>query len=105
MPVSHCSLPSTTPLPQTSLQSTSVLKLQPDGQQPSLEKEQVVIALCAHCAVQVLALPTSRSVVQALPSLQLASVGQLDGGSQVSPTSTTPFPQRGVQSASLLALQ
>src|SRR5262249_31343952 len=105
MPVSQRSEPSTTPLPHTGLQSMSVLKLQPEGQQPSLVKLQRVIALCAHWAVQVCALPTRRSVVHALPSLHCARVGHDDGGSQVSPASTTPFPQRGWQSLSLFALQ
>jgi hypothetical protein len=41
-------------------------------------------------------------MVQALPSLQ--EVGQDDGKSQVSPFSTTPLPQVGEQSESLLAL-
>ena len=40
--------------------------------------------------------------MQALPSLQ--EVGQEDFGSQVSPFSTTPLPQFGEQSESLLAL-
>jgi hypothetical protein len=46
-------------------------------------------------------LPTSESVVQALPSSQL--VGQFP--SQVSPGSSTPLPQLAPQSLSLLALQ
>jgi hypothetical protein len=41
-------------------------------------------------------------MVQALPSSQEA--GQEDGGSQVSPASTAPFPQVGEQSESVLAL-
>jgi hypothetical protein len=41
-------------------------------------------------------------MVQALLSLQ--EVGQEDFGSQVSPFSTTPLPQVGEQSESLLAL-
>jgi hypothetical protein len=40
--------------------------------------------------------------MQALPSLQ--EVGQEDFGSQVSPFSTTPLPQVGEQSESVLAL-
>jgi hypothetical protein len=40
--------------------------------------------------------------VQTLPSLQ--EVGQLEAGSQVSPGSTTPLPQVGEQSESVLAL-
>src|SRR5262249_21256791 len=105
IPVSQCSPASTTPLPHTATQSASLLAVQPCGQQPSLVKEQRVTGTCAHCAVQVCALPTKLSVVHASPSLQLAAVGQDDGGSQVSPVSTTPLPQRGRQSASVLALQ
>jgi hypothetical protein len=41
-------------------------------------------------------------MMQALPSLQ--EVGQDDAGSQVSPGSTTPLPQDGEQSESLLAV-
>jgi hypothetical protein len=41
-------------------------------------------------------------MVQALPSLQ--EVGQEDFGSQVSPFSTTPLPQVGEQSESVLAV-
>ena len=41
-------------------------------------------------------------MVQALPSVQ--EVGQEDAGSQVSPGSTTPLPQVGEQSVSVLAL-
>ena len=47
-------------------------------------------------------LPVIPSVVQALPSLQ--EVGQEDGGSQVSPFSTTPLPQVDEQSESVFAL-
>ena len=41
-------------------------------------------------------------MMQALASLQ--EVGQDDAGSQVSPGSTTPLPQLGEQSVSVLAL-
>ena len=41
-------------------------------------------------------------MMQALPSLQ--EVGQEDAGSQVSPASTTPLPQVGEQSESVLAV-
>ena len=43
------------------------------------------------------------SVVQSSPSSH--DVGQLAGGSQVSPLSTTPFPQTGAQSPSFVELQ
>jgi len=60
-----------------------------------------VIAEWPHASVQAAAEPAVVSVVQALPSLQLA--GQLP--SQVSPVSTAPFPHRTPQSLSLLLLQ
>ena len=41
--------------------------------------------------------------IQALPSLQLA--GHDEGGSQVSPDSTTPLPQLGEQSESFTEVQ
>ena len=56
-----------------------------------------------QATLQLAALPVRVSVVQALPSLQL--VGQLLGGSQVSPGSTTPLSQVAEQSSSSLALQ
>ena len=49
--------------------------------------------------MQAATLPLSTSAVQASPSLQL--FGQFAGGSQVSPDSTTPFPQLGEQSVSV----
>ena len=48
-------------------------------------------------------LPVIQSVVQTSASAQLT--GQLPGGSQVSPGSTTLLPQLELQSLSLLALQ
>jgi hypothetical protein len=42
-------------------------------------------------ALQLWALPVAVSTVQASPSSQ--ALGQLDGGSQVSPPSIRPFPQ------------
>src|SRR5205823_3100328 len=79
-------------------QSLSVAAVQPEGQHPS-PLTHVVMTAWTHAAVQVLALPVSVSVVQALPSVQL--VGQLPtiAESQVSPDSTTPSPHRptGVQ--------
>ena len=52
--------------------------------------------------------PVSVSVVQALPSSQLVGQAPVPDKiplSQVSPDSTTPLPQTGVQSVSLVALQ
>ena len=56
-----------------------------------------------HTASQLAALPFNVSAVQTLPSSQ--AVGQLAGGSQVSPGSVTEFPQTGAQSPSLVVLQ
>jgi hypothetical protein len=83
------------------VQSASVAPVQPAGQQPSLVIEQVETGLVVHSAVQAKALPISVSVVQALPSLQLA--GQLP--SHFSPASTTLLPQTGWQSTSLVVVQ
>ena len=109
MPVSHSSPGSTMPLPQIGWQSTSVLALQPDGQQPSLVNEQVA-ATCVQWVWQ--PVPVTLSTVQALPSLQsVLDDGQCPGRpapmavSQNSPLSTTPLPQTGEQSTSLFALQ
>src|SRR5438105_2225096 len=99
MAVSQDSPGSQAPLPQTGAQSTSVLALQPEGQHPSELKLHCVMSLCTQDEVQVLGFPITKSLVQAMPSLQLAfDCGQLAGGSQVSPSSTTPLPQLGWQS-------
>jgi hypothetical protein len=92
---------STAPLPHFGEQSESVLALHPAGQQPSPET-QVLIVVWLQATLQLALLPVIRSMVQALLSLQ--EVGQEDFGSQVSPFSTTPLPQVGEQSESLLAL-
>jgi len=99
---SHDSPGSITPLPQVGLQFGSLFELQPAGQQASLGP-QAVIGSCWQRAVQLAALPCMLSRVQALPSSQL--VGHDEGGSQVSPISTTPFPQVALQLGSLVALQ
>jgi hypothetical protein len=97
---SHVSPGSTTALPQTAGQSLSLLRLQPDGQQPS-PPVQAVMLECPHVRLHAPALPDVVSVVQLLPSLQLA--GQLP--SQVSPVSTAPLPHVTAHSLSLLLLQ
>jgi hypothetical protein len=72
----------------------------PAGQQPS-PLAHVVMGVCPHCRWQ--AAPVSTSVVQATMSLQAAALaGQLP--SHASMPSTTPLPQLGEQSASLVAL-
>jgi hypothetical protein len=98
---SHVSPVSTTPFPQLGEQSLSLLALHPGAQQPSPDLHSVM-GEKLHAAEQLAALPVSESMVQALSSLQL--VGHVEGRSQVSPVSTTPFPQLGEQSLSLLAL-
>jgi hypothetical protein len=95
---------STMRLPQLALHSLSVLALQPGAQQLSPETH-CVMDWCVHVAVQLARLPDRLSMVQALPSLQEAAVGQVDTGSQVSPGSTTLLPQLALQSLSLTALQ
>jgi len=74
--------------------------VQPRAQHPSPPVHCVIVAL-EHWAEQLVALPVSESIVQALPSLQLA--GQLP--SHTSPASTCPLPQLAEQSVSLLRLQ
>ena len=86
---SQVSPSSTTPLSQVGEQSRSVLALHPAGQQRS-PATQVVMAVWLQTTLQVALLPVIWSTVQESPSSQL---GQVDGGSQVSPASTTPLPQ------------
>jgi hypothetical protein len=99
---SQVSLASTVPLPQLAEQSLSLALLHPDGQQPS-PGAQRVMGWWEQAILQVLALPVSKSMVQAMPSLQ--EVGQEAGGSQVSPGSRVPLPQWGEQSSSVALLQ
>jgi hypothetical protein len=98
---SHVSPASIAPLPQAGEQSESVLALHPAGQQPS-SGSQVTMLVWLQATLQLSILPVIWSMVQALPSVQL--VGQDAAGSQVSPLSTTPLPQAGEQSESVLAL-
>jgi hypothetical protein len=81
---------SSEPLPQLAEQSTSVVWLQPAGQQPSPEL-QMTMVLNVHATLQVAVFPVCWFVVQALPSSH--AVGHVLGGSQVSPELTTPLPQ------------
>lgn len=86
-------------------QSLSVAALQPVGQQKSdLEPEQVVIGTCRQAASQWAGSPVSCSFVQGSPSSGQV-VGQVVGGSQVSPAPIRPSPQTGWQSESVAALQ
>jgi len=105
----HVSPDSQTPFPQLTEQSLSVTELQPEGQQPSPLKQDVIV-VCAHDAEQVPAL-LQESSVQVFPSLQFefdehAGVRQFPAQQsfseehpqspgheeQVSPLSQTPFP-------------
>ena len=99
---SHSSPISTTPFPQAGVQLLSLLALQLVGQQPSPDTQVVWVPSSTQAAVHADAMPTSFLRMQ--PD-QGQVVGQLVGGSQLSPDSTTPLPQLGVQSLSLLALQ
>jgi hypothetical protein len=85
---------SSKPFPQLAEQSPSVLLPQAGGQQPS-PVLQAMMTVCLQLAVQAAAVPLSASWVQASPSLQ--DVGQLEGGSQLSPLSMTPLPHQGTE--------
>ncbi len=90
------------PLPQVQLQSLSFAVVQPAGQQPSPDTQIVCAPSSTHFAVQLAAVPVSLRFVQPIGAQE---VGQLPGGSQLSPASTTPLPQEATQSVSSLALQ
>jgi hypothetical protein len=100
---SHLSLHagSVTPFPHWQLQSSSLPIVHPGGQHPSPLPQVVIDVLLTHSAVQAAALPCNVRCWQPTGG-QL--VGQLTP-SHFSPTSVTPFPQLGVQSPSLVALQ
>jgi hypothetical protein len=55
---------------------------------------------CKHVTLQFSAEPSCVSIVQSLKSSQIA--GHVNGGSQVSPFSTSPLPQVAEQSSSVL---
>ncbi len=93
---------STTPSPQVAEQSLSTVASQPTGQHPS-PSSHTEMGAELQATLQLVALPVSVSRVQALLSSQV--VGQEAGGSQVSPGSTTLFPQVAEQSSSTLASQ
>ena len=86
-------------------QSLSVARVQPVGQHRSVfVPEQAVIGTCRQAALQVWEEPVSCSVVHGSPS-SAQVVGQLLGGSQVSPAATRLSPHFGAQSLSLSAEQ
>jgi hypothetical protein len=91
---------SSIPSPQDDEQSESLAASHPLGQQPSPEAQSVIV-VWRHYALQLLALPVTRSAVHAMPSSQL--VGQDPGGSHVSSGSRTPSPQDIEQSGSVSA--
>jgi hypothetical protein len=99
---SHSSGGSSTPLPQSLAQSSSSSAVAPLGQHPS-PFLGAVMGVFRHLPVHLPAWPVSRSAVHTLLSLQL--VGQLLGGSQVSPGSTVLLPQTALQSASVVFTQ
>src|SRR6185295_15324891 len=79
-------------------QSESVDRVQPVGQQESaFAPEQAVIGTCRQAALQVAEAPVSCSAVHGSPSSG-QDVGQLAGGSQVSPAPMRPSGQWGAQS-------
>ena len=96
---SQVSPASTTPLPHEAEQSISEAVSQPVGQHPS-PSAQLTMATFEQATLQLAALPVMVSPVHAFPSSQ--SVGQLDGGSQVSPASTAELPQLALQSPSVV---
>ncbi len=100
---SHVSPDSTTELPQTGMQSLSLLALQVDGQQPSPFTQVVTVDVATHLAVQAAAVPWSARSWQPTGG-QL--VGQL-APSQVSlqAGSVTPLPHWQAQSLSFAVVQ
>jgi hypothetical protein len=88
-----------TPLPHLTLQSLSLVVLQPGGQQSSPDMHIVCTRSFTHWALQVPAFTSLRS----WHSLAGQAVGQELKGSQVSPLSLTPLSQAAWQSASLPA--
>ena len=99
LPSSHSSPASLLPLPQTGLQSLSVLELAPIGQHPS-PAVAAVICQCVQATLHVLGLPLITSREQGSPSSQLRGHGLALLGSQVSEPFTRPSPQLAEQSPS-----
>jgi len=94
---SHVSPASMVPLPHRLEQSSSNVKSQPAGQQPS-PSMHVTMATFEQATLQLIELPVMMSSVHESPSSQ--SVGHVLGGSQVSLPLRLPFPQLGEQSLS-----
>jgi len=88
-------------LRQSTMQSSSFDELQLEGQHPSPFVHEVM-GLWSQVTLHVDGLPDMTSDVHGFPSSQL--VGQLDGGSQVSPSSIAPLPHSAAQSLSVVLL-
>jgi hypothetical protein len=101
---SHFSPASTTPLPQTGVQSLSLSELQapvpPPGQQLSLLMHAVTVPLFWHAAWHVPPLTSARS----WQPMGGHDIGHDESGSHVSPPSTMPLPHKAGQSTSRLAI-
>jgi hypothetical protein len=87
---------STTPSPHRAEQSLSVCSVQPLGQQPS-PAVHALITFVSHTRLHASGVPDADTRMHALLAGHL---GQLSGGSQVSPGSVTPLPHTGAQSSS-----
>jgi hypothetical protein len=90
------------PLPQVDEQLLSEAEVHPDGQQPSPLMHDVM-GVWPHDRLQFAALPVDESIVHEFMSSQVG--GQVAGGSQVSPGSSTPLPQLAEQLLSVIAVQ
>jgi len=93
---SQVSPSSINPLSQLAEQSKSLVGPQPEGQQPS-SSTQAIMLNGAHRASQSAAVPKKFSFVQALPSssqdVAQTPTPSVMAESQLSPLSTSPFPQ------------
>jgi hypothetical protein len=105
IPRSHSSPGSTTPSPHTTGQSESSSAVQPAGQQPS-PPTQAVIGVAAQLAEQVAAEPRGVTLVQDPAAGQLVGQEPSPAASSQASTggSTTPLPQIGAQSGSVVKL-
>jgi hypothetical protein len=89
-----------TPFPHFGTQSESLVALQFDGQQPSLDTHAVCCLSLTHSAVQV---PAFTSLRNWQPTAEHV-VGQVESGSQVSIPSLTPLSHLTLQSLSFVLL-
>jgi hypothetical protein len=98
---SHCSPDSITPFPHFGTQSESLVALQFDGQQPSLDTHAVCCLSLTHSAVQMPALTSFRNWQPTAGH----TAGQVESGSQVSIPSLTPLSHLTLQSRSFVVSQ